>query len=319
MEIDALSGGAIRLTPLLELPIFHASILGLTLPLLALCLFVLVIPWLRKENGSGVRRYLSYLVTPPRIGSLRNESSDTALWKEIKVRLFFVYLGVALFLISFMICEFYEVFMDTLLPVTQGSTGESRIVTSVVFQNPFTAGWVGSMPWYGGLPAPSALGTYHETWSWIFITDAYTDNPLFFETVLTSLLVLSFIIGLVFLAPLGIRTIRHSFVSSMFFLLTGMMVFSKAAFGCFAQAWVLLYNDASITYGVLSATRSMFPSLADAISFGAPIILAMFALFIVIGNKLWKMYYDDSGSRTWFLVFITMSYWIGLALTILVV
>ncbi|MFX1263099.1 MAG: hypothetical protein ACFFAZ_13510 [Promethearchaeota archaeon] len=304
---------------ILELPIFHASFLGLFLPVLTLCLFALIIPWLRKGKGSRVRRYLSYLVTPPRIGSLKNGSSEKALWREVKVRLFFVYMGIALFLLSFMIAEFYEVFMDTLLPVTQGSTGESRIVTSVIFQNPFTAGWVGSMPWYGGLPAPSALGTYHETWSWIFITDAYTDNPVFFETVLTSLLVLSIIIGLVLLAPLGIWTIRHSFVSSMFFLLTGMMVFTKAAFGCFAQAWALLYNDASINYGVLSATRDMFPSLADAILFGAPIILVMFALFIVIGNKLWKMYYDDSGSRTWFLVFITMSYWTGLALTILVV
>jgi hypothetical protein len=304
---------------ILELPIFHASFLGLFLPVLTLCLFSLIIPWLSNGEGSRVRRYLSYLVTPPRIRSLKNESSETALWREVKVRLFFVYVGIALFLLSFIIGEFYEVFMDTLLPVTQGSTGESRIVTSVIFQNPFAAGWMGSMPWYGGFPAPSALGTYHETWSWIFITASYTDNPYFLETVISFLLEASFIFGLVFLAPLGIKTIRHSFVSSIFFLMSGMTIFTKAVFGCFAQAWALLFGDASITYGVISATGDSIPNLIDAISYGIPIILAMFALFIVLGNQLWRMHYDDSESRTWFLVFITMSYWTGLALTILVV
>jgi hypothetical protein len=310
---------------ILELPIFHATVIALALPVIALCLFVLIIPWLRNGTGSRIRRYLSYLVNPPRIGSLKVESSETdvgkketALWREIKVRLFFVYVGIALFLISFVIGEFYEVFMDTLLPVTQGSTGEVRTVTSVVFQNPFTAGWIGAMPWYGGLPAPSALGTFHETWSWIFITASYTDNPVFLESVITILLVISFIAGLAFLAPLGIKTIRRSFVSSMFFLMTGVTIFTKAAFGCFAQAWTLLFGNASITYGIRTATGDMIPNLIDAISFGFPIILAMFTLFVVLGNKLWKMHYDDSESRTWFLVYVTMSYWLGLALTILV-
>lgn len=175
------------------------------------------------------------------------------------------------------------------------------------------------MPWYGGFPTPSALGTYHETWSWIFITASYTDNPFFLQTVISSLLGASFIFGLMFLAPLGIKTIRHSFVPSMFFLMSGMTIFSKAVFGCFAQAWALLFCDASITYGVVSATGDSMPNLIDAISYGIPIILAMFALFILLGNRLWKTHYDDSESRTWFLVFITLSYWIGLALTILVV
>jgi hypothetical protein len=311
---------------ILELSVFQATIIAIALPIVALGVFILIILWLRNGSGSRARRYLSYLVNPPRIGSLKSSDSEVdanskqvSLWRELKVRLFFVYLGITIFLVSFMIGEFYEVFMDILLPVTQGSTGEARTVTSVVFQNLFTAGWIGAMPWYGGLPAPSGFGNFHETWSWIFITDLYTDNPLFFESVVTLLLVISFIVGMVFLAPLGIKTIRHSFVSSMFFLMTGIMTLTKAAFGCFAQAWALLFGNASITYGIRTATGDMFPKLMDAISFGIPILLAMFVLFVLLGNKLWKMHYDDLESRTWFLVYITMSFWIGLALTILVV
>ncbi|MHA2021063.1 MAG: hypothetical protein ACW96N_05065 [Candidatus Thorarchaeota archaeon] len=311
---------------ILELPVFHAFIIAIALPVIVVCVFIIIIPWLRNGSGSKLRRYLSYSVSPPRIGSLKAEApeddadnKDVSLWREIKVRLFFVYLGIAIFLISFMISEFYEVMIDLLLPVTQGSTGEMRTVTSVVFQSPFTAGWIGAMPWYGSLPAPSALGTYHETWSWIFFTAAITDNPYFLESVVTVLLLISLGVGLAFLVPLAFKTIRHSFLPSMFFFMSGMAIFTKAAFSCFAYAWALVFGNASVQYGLLQVTGEMIPNLIDAIAFGIPIILAMFALFAVLGRKLWKTHYDDSESRTWFLVYITMSFWIGLALTILVV
>jgi hypothetical protein len=45
----------------------------------------------------------------------------------------------------------------------------------------------------------------------------------------------------------------------------------------------------------------------------------MFALFVVLGRKLWKVHYADSKSRTWFTVFITLSFWIGLLLSMMVV
>ncbi|MHA2142446.1 MAG: hypothetical protein ACXADF_14285 [Candidatus Thorarchaeota archaeon] len=313
------------MTGILELSVFQATIIAIALPIVALGVFVLIIHWLRNGSGSRVRRYLSYLVNPPRIGSLKSNDSEVdanhkhvSLWRELKVRLFFVYLGIAIFLVSFMIGEFYEVIFDLLLPVTQGSTGDIRTVSSVVFQSPFNAGWIGAMPWYGSLPAPSDLGTYHETWSWVFMTAAYTDNPYFLETMITALLVISFLVGLVFLAPLGSKTIRRSLVSSMFFFMTGMTIFTKTVFGCFAQAWALVFGEASIYYGILSVTGDMIPNLIDALSYGFPIILAMFAFFMVLGRKLWKTHYNDSESRTWFLVYITMSYWMGLALTILV-
>jgi hypothetical protein len=310
---------------ILELPVFHACIITIALPVILVCVCILIIPSLRNGSGSKVRRYLSYLVNPPRIGSLKVDASDdadnkdTAFWRELKVRLFFVYLGIAIFLISFMISEFYEVMIDLLLPVSQGSTGEMRTVTDVVFQSPFTAGWIGAMPWYGSLPTPSALGTFHETWSWIFFTAAITDNPYFLESVITVLLLISLGVGLAFLGPLAFKTIRYSFLPSMFFFMSGMAIFTKAAFGCFAYAWALVFGNASVQYGLMRVTGDMIPNLIDAIAFGIPIILAMFALFVVLGRKLWNAHYDDSEFRTWFLVYITMSYWLGLALTILVV
>ncbi|MHA2070680.1 MAG: hypothetical protein ACW985_02700 [Candidatus Thorarchaeota archaeon] len=311
---------------LLELTVFQATIIAIALPVIALCAFILIIPWLRNGSGSKIRRYLSYLISPPRIGSLKQMSAEdvagqnhASLWREIKVRLFFVYIAIAVFLVSFMISEFYEVMFDLFLPVTQSSTGEMRTVSSVVFQSPFTAGWIGALPWYGSLPAPSSLGTYHETWSWIFITTAYTDNPYFLQTIITLLLIISFIVGLVFLTPLASKTIRHSFLPSLFFLMTGMAIFTKTAIGCFAQAWALAFRDASIQYGIRTVTGEMIPNLIEGIAISTPIILGLFALFVVLGWKLWNAYYDDFESRTWFMVYIAMSYWLGLALSILVV
>jgi hypothetical protein len=311
---------------LLELSVLQATILAIALPIIALCVFIIVIPWLRNGSGSKLRRYLSYLVNPPRIGSFNSagieEDPDrnySAFWREIKVRLFFVYLAIGIFLVSFMISEFYEVMFDLSLPVTQGSTGEIRTVTSVVFQSPFTAGWIGAMPWYGRLPAPSSLGTYHETWSWVFITTVYTDNPYFLQTMLTAMLTISFIVGLVFLAPLAFKTIRHSFLPSIFFFMTGMSIFTKTAIGCFAQALALAFRDASIQYGIRTVTGEMIPNLIEGIAVSIPIILGLFALFTMLGWKLWKAHYADIESRSWFIVYIALSYWIGLALTILIV
>lgn len=307
---------------LIEFNIDQATIIAIALPIVAICLFILINQSIKKGSGSRLRRYLSYLVKPPRIGSLKSqddnvEGRSASLWREIKVRLFFVYLAIALFLISFMISEFYQIMMDISFPVGQGSTGEIRTVTSVVFMSPFNAGWIGAFPWYGQLPAPAGLGTYHTSWSWIFITAAFTDNPDFLNTMVTVMLSNSIIVGLVFLAPLASKTIRHSFLPSMFFFLTGMMVFTKAAVSCMAQATVLALGG-QIQYGIMIVSGDMIPNLIQGIIIGFPIVLAMFALFIMLGRKLWKVHYPDSKSRTWFMVYIAIVFWFGLALTMLV-
>jgi hypothetical protein len=63
----------------------------------------------------------------------------------------------------------------------------------------------------------------------------------------------------------------------------------------------------------------MIPGLIDGIAISIPIILGLFALFSLLGWNLWNVHYADYESRTWFMVYIAMNYWIGLALTILVV
>ena len=302
-----------------DLTIFQATIIAIVLPFAALCLFILIIPRLRNGSGSRLRRYLSYLITPPRLGSEISQSpeDDTKLKLVVssradKVRLFFYYLGVVLFLTSFMIGEFYEVMIDLLLPVTQGSTGETRIALMVIFQSPFSAEWLGSLPWMG-------VNTYHETWSWVFFTAAFTDNPSFLSTVIIFLTQISIGVGLVFLAPLAIKRIRHSFLPSMFFFMTGMTIFTKAAISWFAYGIALAFGNAELEYITLGATGDMIPGLSNVIAIGFPIVLAMFTFFIVIGRKLWQVHYADSKSRTWFLVYIALSFWLGLALTIMLV
>ncbi|MGY5856300.1 MAG: hypothetical protein RTS72_06845, partial [Candidatus Thorarchaeota archaeon] len=130
------------------------------------------------------------------------------------------------------------------------------------------------------------------------------------------MLLISVIVGLVFLAPLASKTIRRSFLPSMFFFLTGMMVFTKTALGSAAQA-IALALGAQIQYGITIATGDMVPNLIQGIVMGLPVILAMFCLFVVLGWKLWKEYYQDSVSRRWFMFYVTMSFLLGLAIPIL--
>ncbi|MCK5390002.1 MAG: hypothetical protein KAJ36_05905, partial [Candidatus Thorarchaeota archaeon] len=76
---------------MLEIGADLATIIALALPIFTVSLCILIIPSLRKSTGSKVRRYLSYLVTPPQIGSLKSyeeEIQPTALWRQIKIRLF---------------------------------------------------------------------------------------------------------------------------------------------------------------------------------------------------------------------------------------
>ncbi len=311
---------------MIQLIIFDVNqvmIIAIALPIIAICLFILINQSIKKGSSSKLQRYLSYLIKPPRIGSLKSqddnvEGRSASLWREIKVRLYFVYLAIALFLVSFMISEFYQVMFDLSFPVTQGSTGEIRTVTSVVFMSPFEAGWIGAFPWYGQLPAPAGLGTYHTSWSWIFITAAFTDNPDFLNTMVTVMLLISIIVGLIILAPLASKTIRHSFLPSMFFFLTGMMVFTKTAVSCLAQAMALALGS-QIHYGIMIVSGERIPNLVQGIAFGFPIVLAMYCLFGVIGWKLWQVHYTDSKSRKWFLVFITLIFWLGFALPIVMV
>ncbi len=299
--------------------IFQANVVALVLPIITVVLFYLIIPRLRNWSGSRLRRYLSYLITPPRIRSEGSEHTDddkeqknAKSWRKDRVRLFFYYLGIFLFLSSFVIGEFYEVMFDLLLPVSQGTTGETRIVLSVMFESAFNAGWIGSLPWMG-------VNVYHETWSWIFFTAAFTDNPIFLSTVIYFQSQVSIVVGVVFLLPLSIKRIRHSFFPSMFFFTTGMTIFAKASMSCLAYAVALAFGNAELEYITLTANGSMIPGLSNVIAVLLPIVLVMLTFFLILGRKLWSVYYSDKRSSAWFMVYIVLSFCLGFAITILLV
>ncbi len=296
---------------LFELPVELAIITAIVLPIVAVCFFIITIPWLKNGGGSRLRRYLSYAITPPQLTSDESVNGDdvqeggSGLSRDDKVKLYFYYIGIALFLVSFIIGEFYEVIIDVMIPINQGSTGEYREITSVVFQSFFNAGWVGSMPWFG-------FSTYHETWDWIFYTAAITDNPHFLAAIVEVLVLFSIGVGIAFLSPLVIKSIRHSFVPSLFFFMTGMTIFTKAAVGYFAGALHLLYSTIVFEYTPLVVTGSMIPNYSGVITSCVLLIVPMFAFFVLLGRKLWKNYYTDSKSKNWFTVYITLVFWIGL-------
>ncbi|MHA3964827.1 MAG: hypothetical protein AM325_014960 [Candidatus Thorarchaeota archaeon SMTZ1-45] len=301
------------------LGIVQASVIAIALPIVTASLFYVIIPRLKKSTGSTIRRYLSYLITPPYFESNKTsslkyviETKKSASWRKDKIRLYFYYLGFALFLSSFMIGEFYEVMIDLLLPVSQGSTGEMRNVTSLIFLSPFNVAWIGTLPWMG-------VVTYHETWSWIFFTAAFTDNPYFLSTIIGFMTLISIGVGLVFLAPLAIKRIRQAFLSSMFFFMTGMSIFTKAAISWFSYAIALYFGNLELEYVTLTANGSMIPDLSSVIVIGFAIVLVMFGLFIMLGRKLWQQHYTDAKSRKWFTAYITLSFWLVFGITILVV
>ena len=105
----------------------------------------------------------------------------------------------------------------------------------------------------------------------------------------------------------------------MFFFTTGMTIFTKAAASCLAYASALAFGGVELEYITMTATGGMIPELTTVVAIMFPIVLAMFAFFIVLGRKLWKTHYDDSKSRTWFMVYIALSFLLGIGVTILVV
>ena len=228
-----------------------------------------------------------------------------------------------LFFFGNLIGEFYLLLIDVSLPVNQSSTGEIRIWESIILTSPFSGGWLGFFPWYGNFPMPPKnIGTFHEPWSWILFTSTFTDNPAFLDTVVWVVLLGTILSGILFLSPLFLGVIRRSFLPSMFFFFTGMMVTMKGLFSCFAQAFQLEFASDSITYGIYTVNESNFVNVTDLVmSFLLPlffIILGFFVFFALLGHKVWSYHYPDKHfSYNWFLLFITFIFWGSFAMLII--
>ncbi|MFW9768720.1 MAG: hypothetical protein ACFFF9_05885 [Candidatus Thorarchaeota archaeon] len=299
---------------MIEISVDLAIIIGIVLPIVLPSLLYIGV---RRVNTEG--NLYKYLVRPPQFQSENSNSLENSdMWTQIKIKLGFIYLGMALFLVSFVLSEFYEVIFDITLPVNQGSTGEMRTISSLAFLSLFNAGWVGSLPWYGWLPAPAGFGNYHDPWGWIFTTAAYTDNPNFLGTIVSVLFITSVMVGTVFLLPLVSRRIRESFVPSLIVFTTGMAVFTKTIVGGLGHA-IALALGAQIPFGIRIVTGNLVPDLNEVVVVGFLFFIGLYFLFLIIGQRLWKIHYDDRRSRLGFLLYITIIYWIGLVLTIMVV
>ena len=87
------------LLQLFELSVDIANITAIVLPIIAVCFFIFTIPWLKKS------RYFSSLITPPGKPEENTDShmESSLISEEDKGRLYFYYLGIALFLVSFFI------------------------------------------------------------------------------------------------------------------------------------------------------------------------------------------------------------------------
>ncbi|MFW9849717.1 MAG: hypothetical protein ACFFF4_11280 [Candidatus Thorarchaeota archaeon] len=286
---------------LFEIPIDLASILVYLIPITAIVFTLTIIIIQRRNLIPRLSGFVERITTPP---SMMTE----AKWNRIVSLLVFLYIGLILFVIGNMLGVFYTTMGDALEAVNQGSSGDAREVISIAFLDPYNAGWLGSLPWYGSFPLPlSGEVVYHDTWEWIYFTGILWDNPVFFDSILNEVILFSFGMSLLFLLPLIVPHIRRSFLPSLFLFVSGMYVASTALIRCFAQVIDLGYLGDTITYGlyeqsIIGVDPSAVPSIIAAL---LPYVVFFAVLFPLLGYKLWRGFYPENRrSAVWFAIYI---------------
>lgn len=288
---------------LLEIPLATASILTLAIPIISIALTFVLILVRDKIQSPRVSSFIEKIMTSPTFGR-----------QNVLSILFLSFLSILLFVVGNMIGVFYTVMGDVGQAVNQGGTGDSRIVLEIVFLDPYNAGWLGTLPWYGAYPYPlSGEIIYHDTWEWIFFTAMITDNPGFFNSILNEVILFSFGMSLFFLLPLLIPHVRRSFLPSLFLLISGMYVASTALLRCLAQVIALGFLGDTIRYGsyeqsIAGVDPTAVPTVISALS---PYVLMLALLFSIVGYKLWRGYYPENRrSAVWFVIFLLGCYFL---------
>jgi hypothetical protein len=295
---------------LMTIPVYIVVLLVVLIPVSAISVALLLPVMKRRARSPRLLWLLDRLMLPPSFwspldASTSQEQPTSAPRKHLSFLscLAFLYLCIVLFVLSNIIGVFYSVAADISRSVTQGGTGLPRIVTGVLYQDPFHGGWTGDLPWYGALPLPlKGMDTYHETWEWIFFTGYFAGED-FFLSMLQNVIGLTFIAGVVFLLPLLVRRIRTSFVPSLVFFFVGMTTATRALFGCFAQALKLGYLGDTLQFGLLQLSGAAIPlDVLNIVIFTLlPFVGLMFVLFPVLGYVLWKQHYPgNKRSTVWF-------------------
>ncbi len=305
----------------LEIPASIVEYLVLAIPLIAVCLVVLIHPWLKNESEGKWKNYLTYLVRPLPLKSFNPKNSGEMSQAELKdykteqlaVRIAMAYIVIIVFIIASVLGVFYYIVSDILIPATQGSTGLQARISSVVIVTPFSGGWYGALPWYTNYPTPHyTMDLLHEPWQWIFHTAVFTDNPAFFDLKSASMIQLNLICSAFFLIPLAMKSVRKSFVPSIFFLMTGMLVMMRGIFGFTAMAIGLEYGSAILRMGAITYSGS-HPHGIGVLLFGVPVVLIMSIVFAFLAHKVWGIHYPKNNvSSKWFVVTMLLIYWASL-------
>jgi hypothetical protein len=270
-------------------------ILAVLLPLVSTCLVIIAEPRLKQQKSEGIRKYLSFLITPPDMKPLEMNT----------------------------IAEFYYVAGDLLETMGQTGTDLTRTWSSIIIYSPFEGGWLGFLPWYGNLPSPPLyVDIFHEPWNWRFFTSAIVDNPNFFTSTFQHMLISSLITGIIFLFPLILKSVRKSIGPTLFFLTSGMLIMTKSVFAGFGQAFRLFYGGETITYGIRNVTiaiEQLQYYVWNSMIVNMVLIIGMFGFFFLLSYKLSRNYYPENHKlRKWFIVSITAIFWISFAFNVVI-
>ncbi len=306
-------------------------ILAVLLPLVSTCLVIIAEPRLKQQKSEGIRKYLSFLITPPDMKPLEMNTDTNVnqiekrdhFKSQLLIRIGYVYLIIVLFITCNWIAEFYYVAGDLLETMGQTGTDLTRTWSSIIIYSPFEGGWLGFLPWYGNLPSPPLyVDIFHEPWNWRFFTSAIVDNPNFFTSTFQHMLISSLITGIIFLFPLILKSVRKSIVPTLFFLTSGMLIMTKSVFAGFGQAFRLFYGGETITYGIRNVTiaiEQLQYYVWNSMIVNMVLIIGMFGFFFLLSYKLSKNYYPENHKlRKWFIVSITAIFWISFAFNVVI-
>ncbi|MHA1908794.1 MAG: hypothetical protein ACW98Y_15950 [Candidatus Thorarchaeota archaeon] len=307
---------------LFEIPVDIAIALVLAIPIVTIIFALSLILLRNRVNSPRIKWFIEKMTTPLSLkvddNGTANESSseypNRIVWSKVVSLLVFLYIGLFLFVIGNMLGVFYTVMGDVLEAISQGSTGDAREVFGIAFLDPYNAGWLGSLPWYGNYPLPlSNEVVYHDPWEWIYFTGLLWNNPDFFNYILNEVILFTFGMSLFFLLPLLIPHIRRSFLPSLFLFTSGMYVASTAILRCFAQVIELGYLGDSLLYGsyeqsIVGVDPTAVPSIVAALG---PYVVVLAIIFPLLGYKLWRGFYPENRkSAVWFAIYILGSFFL---------
>ena len=165
-------------------------------------------------------------------------------------RLLVFYSLLFIFLIANTLASFYLSIADILVDIIDPGF-ITRTWSAIAIGSPFDSGWIGSLPWYGqGFLPPEGSLVYHETWTWLFFSAGITDDSSFFLGASRIIIISGPVLGLLFVLPLLHPRFRFSGLHSLFSFTTGMLISTRGIFGCFAQAWRLVFESEILQYGI---------------------------------------------------------------------